>query len=306
MGLLDVDVLREKLGGLLGEMPISQLLQGKAKVSPAGLLGALRSMPVFDSKNASQSAYEAALNMGPMGIGKIVYHGSPHKFDKFDASKIGTGEGAQAYGHGVYLADAEDVAKGYAKKLSASQDQAALYKADIPDEWIPKMLDWDKPISQQPDVVAAIKAHLDSLPAPQSVPKEWAASAQKFDPLAGDPIGAEVYARFSGMPKGHAQFGSDRGGQIGASQELSNAGVRGIRYLDGGSRNQAQRWIAKHPKGGENVFNSEAELAAFVKRNPEFTAIKPDTSYNYVVFPGMEDKVKILERNGIPIKGLLE
>ena len=30
-----------------------------------------------------------------------VYHGSPHQFDKFDSSRIGTGEGAQAYGHGL-------------------------------------------------------------------------------------------------------------------------------------------------------------------------------------------------------------
>ena len=27
--------------------------------------------------------------------GAIVWHGSPHKFDRFDSSKIGTGEGAQ-------------------------------------------------------------------------------------------------------------------------------------------------------------------------------------------------------------------
>lgn len=46
-----------------------------------------------------------------------VYHGSPHKFDKFDLSKIGTGEGAQAYGHGAYFAESADVARGYAKRL---------------------------------------------------------------------------------------------------------------------------------------------------------------------------------------------
>ena len=39
-----------------------------------------------------------------------VWHGSPHQFDAFDSSKIGTGEGAQAYGHGLYLAEAKDVA----------------------------------------------------------------------------------------------------------------------------------------------------------------------------------------------------
>jgi hypothetical protein len=42
-----------------------------------------------------------------------AYHGSPHSFDRFDASKIGTGEGAQAYGHGLYFAGAEDVARSY-------------------------------------------------------------------------------------------------------------------------------------------------------------------------------------------------
>jgi hypothetical protein len=30
----------------------------------------------------------------------VAYHGTPHEFDQFDMSKIGTGEGAQAYGHG--------------------------------------------------------------------------------------------------------------------------------------------------------------------------------------------------------------
>ena len=49
------------------------------------------------------------------GIKKGIraYHGSPHNFDKFDMSKIGTGEGAQAYGHGLYFAEREDVAKSY-------------------------------------------------------------------------------------------------------------------------------------------------------------------------------------------------
>ena len=67
---------------------------------------------------SSPEAIQEALNVGGMamapGLGKVVggarvpagqfganvFHGSPHKFDAFDASKIGTGEGAQAYGHG--------------------------------------------------------------------------------------------------------------------------------------------------------------------------------------------------------------
>jgi hypothetical protein len=48
-----------------------------------------------------------------------AYHGTPHKFDEFDISKIGTGEGAQAYGHGLYFAEREPVARGYRDRLSA-------------------------------------------------------------------------------------------------------------------------------------------------------------------------------------------
>ncbi len=51
-------------------------------------------------------------------LGVRAYHGSPHDFDKFDLSKIGTGEGAQAYGHGLYFAENEGVARGYREALS--------------------------------------------------------------------------------------------------------------------------------------------------------------------------------------------
>jgi hypothetical protein len=48
---------------------------------------------------------------GPASI--RAFHGSPHRFDRFDMSRIGTGEGAQAYGHGLYFADNEAVARTY-------------------------------------------------------------------------------------------------------------------------------------------------------------------------------------------------
>jgi hypothetical protein len=47
-----------------------------------------------------------------------AYHGSPHSFDQFSLDKIGTGEGAQAYGHGLYFAESEDVARGYRDTLA--------------------------------------------------------------------------------------------------------------------------------------------------------------------------------------------
>jgi len=46
---------------------------------------------------------------------KGAYHGSPHSFDKFSTSFIGTGEGAQAYGWGLYFTDKENIARSYAE-----------------------------------------------------------------------------------------------------------------------------------------------------------------------------------------------
>jgi len=51
-----------------------------------------------------------------------AYHGSPHDFERFDLSKIGTGEGAQAYGHGLYFAENEATAKSYRDLLAARYD----------------------------------------------------------------------------------------------------------------------------------------------------------------------------------------
>lgn len=54
----------------------------------------------------------------PVGMSIKAYHGSPVNFDKFDMSKIGSGEGAQAYGHGLYLAEHPKVAEEYRDRLS--------------------------------------------------------------------------------------------------------------------------------------------------------------------------------------------
>jgi hypothetical protein len=50
-----------------------------------------------------------------------AYHGTPHDFEQFDTSKIGTGEGAQAYGHGLYFAEHEPVAEGYRNRIAGAK-----------------------------------------------------------------------------------------------------------------------------------------------------------------------------------------
>lgn len=49
-----------------------------------------------------------------------AYHGTPHRFDKFSLENIGTGEGAQAHGWGLYFAGDKEVSEDYRKRLTAS------------------------------------------------------------------------------------------------------------------------------------------------------------------------------------------
>ena len=48
----------------------------------------------------------------------IAYHGSPHNFDEFNMDKIGTGEGVQAYGHGMYFTELDKIARDYNNALT--------------------------------------------------------------------------------------------------------------------------------------------------------------------------------------------
>ena len=60
-----------------------------------------------------------------------AWHGSPHDFDKFLLHKIGTGEGAQAYGWGLYFAGDKAVAEYYKEKLSNPHLPIISYRGDV-------------------------------------------------------------------------------------------------------------------------------------------------------------------------------
>lgn len=55
-----------------------------------------------------------------------AWHGSPHKFDKMSTEKIGTGEGAQAFGWGIYLSDAQGVGKSYKPGIGKHEDRLRI------------------------------------------------------------------------------------------------------------------------------------------------------------------------------------
>lgn len=62
----------------------------------------------------------------PDAPGIRAYHGSPHDFDRFSLDKIGTGEGAQAYGHGLYFAEREATANHYRYGVGPTTDDGKL------------------------------------------------------------------------------------------------------------------------------------------------------------------------------------
>jgi hypothetical protein len=55
--------------------------------------------------------------VGPAAFSISAFHGTPHKVGRFSTDRIGTGEGAQAYGYGLYFTDTKWVGDEYRKKL---------------------------------------------------------------------------------------------------------------------------------------------------------------------------------------------
>jgi hypothetical protein len=210
--------------------------------------------------------------------GAIAYHGSPHSFDQFDMSKIGTGEGAQAYGHGLYFAENPGVAQQYQRNLSQKdlvqyagpdrvrgaagmlasgvpekqvvdamrtldqtfdsaklgeaksllrQHSGNLYKVDIPDEQIGKMLDWDKPLSQQSGILKSLET--DKIFGKDT--SGWrGAPAGLWEKNMSRRTGEDIYRDLTQRGMSQAQ----------ATEYLRSLGIPGIQYLDQGSRSAGQ------------------------------------------------------------------
>lgn len=98
----------------------------RAQAVAAGLLDPNTGMPTVAGMQAAGQAYAAGMGTDANGMtggmvgGIKAYHGSPHSFSKFDNAAIGTGEGAQTFGHGLYFAENEGVARSYRDALSGN------------------------------------------------------------------------------------------------------------------------------------------------------------------------------------------
>lgn len=183
-----------------------------------------------------------------------AYHASPHEFDAFDFSKIGTGEGAQAYGHGGYFSENPAVSGkdgSYYKQFEGSHGKAHAYEVNIkadPNDF----LDWDKPLSQQSEKVrgalgwrgdAAAAAEADRM-------AKQIESLNKIIDSGGLKADAAIKQKNALLseydkidPTASAWWKADAGDHVArpeAAKRLREAGIPGIKYLDQGSRTAGQ------------------------------------------------------------------
>jgi len=327
----------------------------------AGLkLGAERAAPVIKDIGAmANERYLTGQMPGMVAPASPVttWHGTPHNIEgnKFDNSKIGTGEGNQSYGYGHYSAGSKGVGENYRDTLSVDPNQASenikestlkkflpnespnvqeqingflsglgyyddfkvtimregsdafkaallkeepllfsggnLYKIDIPDPVVEKMLDWDKPLKDQsPHVqkaLAKIAPDLYSPNSPDYDPSETGGMIyQRVVSIANSKVSPEWIKKRdllmkkvqvegdSAMPELTAHLDTfPRPDKLGSEMLLKN-GITGNKYLDGGSRGVGS--------GTHNFVVFDPKYAKFLEKNgeaieqPKATSAKPE------------------------------
>ena len=83
---------------------------------------------VDDASRAEGGVYYERQDELPQVFYQLGYHGTPYLFDAFTLAHIGSGEGAQAHGWGLYFALNRRTAEDYARRLSSWIDDVQLLK----------------------------------------------------------------------------------------------------------------------------------------------------------------------------------
>lgn len=287
-GLLDavqnpVDKMRQVIGNANDRAGVLNALTGQAAdQTMASIKSGGSFMP--DTPESQQLTQMMADAYNPMGL--TVFHGSPYKFNAFAPKAIGSGEGAQAYGYGHYVAGDMNVAKGYSPRDTGYEDTLMKMYKDFE-----RKGDWDSLSVVEDALLHRTPSELRSSFGPsaeglikriEAVPQEsslykidlpdeqiskmldWDAEISKQTPevqalaqrfkLATDDLGGDLVAAMNAK-------------QAAGAEQMRQAGIPGIRYYDPQSR------------GGQRV-----------------------NERNFVVFPGNEGLLKILERNGVPLE----
>ncbi|HPM70124.1 MAG TPA: PLxRFG domain-containing protein [Smithellaceae bacterium] len=279
------DALTKEPKGLLGRIVnkihdfIDKLVNAFGIRTAGGVARDIRTGKVYDRQGGAGRGLDEYYKVA-------AWHGSPYDFDKFSKDKIGTGEGAQAYGYGLYFAGKREVAEFYKKRLSSNNDDSPgsaaewvkyygskenalksakgqydnelrffagrekeiadvhktykkliseletyspgrLYQVELaPDE--DEYLLWDKPLSEQNEKVK---------------PAFIEAMKKKALPELGNPDINDARYNLRNTVTGaylYHTLNNAFGSQKAASDYLHSLGIRGIKYLDGTSRNKGE------------------------------------------------------------------
>jgi hypothetical protein len=158
-----------------------------------------------------------------------AFHGSPHSFDKFSMDKIGTGEGAQAQGYGLYLTDSKRLANAYRRAdPEKHKGPGHLYEVQIdadPDEFLER----ERLISEQGEGIQnaakqvrenAARTEYERRGIPPEVAEEYLRNA-----VNKDRTGKQLVQALEGSM-----------GPEAASEAMKQAGIKGIRYGTDGNQ----------------------------------------------------------------------
>ena len=359
MSVLDPNQAAYLQGYQQGE-PLAYLGMATPFAAPAAVAGAKAVAPKAGMALENYMASQGLIQ--PL----TAFHGTPHTIrGKFDISKVGTGEGAQSYGYGMYFAENPKVAEEYRKQLSNFDEpfikfgknkitgsemsdvdlealkyleigrsqagkfphntvyyakQAAkdnpevvkkleefgsdvkfgyekntgnLYKVDIPDEYIPNMLNWDEPFSKQTKSVQEAIKQIE----PKIKMINPDIDVEKMN-------GQQIYRAYQQYRGNNPDF---------ASEGLNELGIKGIKYLDQGSRNPGFSSLTPAQLDSRidgikesldaGLGNKEVLERQLKSLQTERDSYKNLTS-NFVVFDPTD--VKILEKNSQKVEGLLD
>lgn len=248
--------------------------------------GVVRGEDITLSPNATEAAVRAQQEI-------IAYHGSPHTFDAFSTDKIGTGEGAQAFGRGLYFAEKEAVAISYrdditkarvsaaerALKKAGGDIDAAILAAKSEIERLRNLPDGGGDVARRDSLIAINEDKIAELTAQKATGAattgniyEVAIKADPEDFLEWDKPLSEQ------SPKIRAALSDMKpewtGGQIyessrlvpgefhdkkAATEALLQRGIAGIRYLDQDSRSAGN--------GSRNIVVFDDRLVSIRSRN---------------------------------------
>ncbi len=334
-------------------------------------VGASALLPILGTVRKAKTAEQAIAAAEQRIQGIKAYHGSPHDFDQFSLSKIGTGEGAQVYGHGLYFAENPAVAQEYKKQLApvkrliegrpVNRDDPREFAANLlatfetspgdprrnvldalrsdianpnlldtqkdkyrqvvqlleSGEPLPQVthgslgktyevslnaspddfLDWDKPLSQQSEKVR------------EFFKDKLTGNFEKRDPMGNelyDAIADELAAKRHGSPNTaiYARHTTGEGSKRAeeATRQLNSIGIKGIRYLDQGSRGthkvvkRDSDWGILQPDGNLSPFRFADKAKAEAKAT--WFDEKARTS-NYVVFD--DAIIDIMKKYGVAL-----